>query len=374
MGYRNCHKTILSCLIAFAVLFYLASCASTKSLKDQGLSDKMIYSIDSVCMLQLNKAHFPGLAISVVRGDKNLWSKGYGYSNVEKKTPVDPASDLFRIGSVSKTITAVALARLEERDQINLDAPISDYYKECPGDKQNLTLRQLGGHLTGIRHYRGFEFLSNIHYTNVTDPLDVFIHDTLLCEPGTAFNYTTYGWTLISAVMEKAVNKPFLDIIRDEIQDPLQLNDLKADQKDSTGYQRVSFYEYQDSMWITSPVVDNSNKWAGGGFLCSAEDLGKFGYAVATPGLLKEKTLDMFTSSQTTSDGETTNYGIGFRTGKDDDGRRWYGHSGGSIGGSSMLLIYPEQDLAIVTLVNLSSAEMDDLAWVIGKIVLRSKE
>jgi CubicO group peptidase (beta-lactamase class C family) len=241
-------------------------------------------------------------------------------------------------------------------------------------DKQNLTLRQLGGHLTGIRHYKGFEFLSNIHYTNITDPLEVFIHDTLLCEPGTAFNYTTYGWTLISAVMEKAAKKPFLDIVKDEIQDPLQLNDLKADQKDSTGFQRVSFYEYQDSLLIASPVVDISNKWAGGGFLCSAEDLAKFGYAVAKPGLLKEKTLDMFTQSQTTSDGEQTNYGIGFRIGQDDDGRRWYGHSGGSVGGSSMLLIYPEQDLAIVTLVNLSSAEMDDLAWKIGKLIMKSEK
>jgi len=325
-------------------------------------------------MLQLNNAQFPGLAIAVVQGEKNIWSKGYGYSNIENKTPVDPREDLFRVGSVSKTITAAALARLTDRNQIHLDAPINTYYKECPVDKQNLTLRQLGGHLTGIRHYKGIEFLSNIHYTNVIDPLEVFIHDTLLFEPGTDFNYTTYGWTLISAVMEKAMKKPFLEIINEEIRDPLQINDLKADQKDSTGFQRVTFYEYRNGMMIISPTVDNSNKWAGGGFLCSAEDLGKFGYAVAKPGLMKEKSLDMFTQSQTTSSGEQTNYGIGFRVGKDDDGKLWYGHGGGSAGGTTMLLIYPKQELAIVTLVNLSSAEMDDLAWKIGKIVMKNEK
>lgn len=374
MEYRNVYKTILSWSAAFAVLFHLASCASTKSLSNQGLSDRMIYSIDSVCMLQLNNAQFPGLAIAVVQGEKNIWSKGYGYSNIENKTPVDPREDLFRVGSVSKTITAAALARLTDRNQIHLDAPINTYYKECPVDKQNLTLRQLGGHLTGIRHYKGIEFLSNIHYTNVIDPLEVFIHDTLLFEPGTDFNYTTYGWTLISAVMEKAMKKPFLEIINEEIRDPLQINDLKADQKDSTGFQRVTFYEYRNGMMIISPTVDNSNKWAGGGFLCSAEDLGKFGYAVAKPGLMKEKSLDMFTQSQTTSSGEQTNYGIGFRVGKDDDGKLWYGHGGGSAGGTTMLLIYPKQELAIVTLVNLSSAEMDDLAWKIGKIVMKNEK
>ncbi len=374
MEYRHFYRTVILWSAAMAVLFQIASCASTKPLEKHGLSDRTIHSIDSVCMLQLNQAHFPGLAIAVVQGEKTTWSKGYGYSNIEKKTPVDPGEDLFRVGSVSKTITAAALARLTQRELIDLDAPIKMYYKECPEDKQNLTLRQLGGHLAGIRHYKGIEFLSNVHYTNVTAPLEVFIHDTLLCEPGTKFNYSTYGWTLISAVMEMAMKKPFLDIIKEEISDPLQINDLKADQKDSTGFQRVMFYEYQDSMLIPSPTVDISNKWAGGGFLCSAEDLGKFGYAVSEPGLIKKSTLDMFTRSQSSSSGEQTNYGIGFRIGIDDNGRKWYGHSGGSVGGTTMLLIYPEEELVIVTLVNLSSAEMDDLAWKIGKIVLRNKE
>ena len=363
---------MLSGFAGFAALLLFSSCASTKSIKNPGLSDQDIHSIDSVCLRQLNQGHFPGLAISVVQGDKSAWSKGYGYSNLEKKTPVNPGTDLFRVGSISKTITASALARLAERKLIDLDAPISTYYKECPEDKRILTLRQIGGHLAGIRHYRGIEFLSNIHYTNVTAPLEVFIHDTLLFQPGTKFNYSTYGWTLISAVMEKAIKKPFLDIINEEVKYPLQLNDLKADLKDSTTYQRVAFYEFQEGKAIVSPVVDNSNKWAGGGFLCSAEDLGKFGISVAQPGFIKGKTLDMFTQSQLTTGEEITGYGIGFRVGKDDHGRLWYGHSGGSVGGTSMLLIYPEQDLAIVTLVNLGSAEMDDLAWKIGEIIVNS--
>ena len=371
---QNLFRTVRSGLLACLVLFLLSSCASTKSLSSLSLSEQVAHSIDSLCAVQLQQGHYPGLAVSVFFGKNKAWSKGYGFSNLEKKVPVDPTSDLFRIGSISKTITATALARVTEKGLVDMDVPISTYYKECPEDKRNLTLRQIGGHLAGIRHYSGVEFLSNIHYTNVTAPLEVFIHDTLLCQPGTKFNYSTYGWTLISAVMEKAVKKSFLDIINEEVKYPLDLTDLKADQKDSSGFQRVTFYEWQDGKAVPSPVVDNSNKWAGGGFLCSAEDLGRFGYALVQPGFLNEKSIADFTQSQVTTTGEKTDYGIGFRIGMDEKGRSWYGHSGGSVGGTSMLLIYPEQDLAIVTLVNMGSAQMEDLAWKIGEIVLRDKE
>jgi CubicO group peptidase (beta-lactamase class C family) len=152
------------------------------------------------------------------------------------------------------------------KKRLVLDAPISDYYKGFPPDKMNLTLRQLGGHQAGIRHYAGLEFFSNIHYINCIDPLEIFIHDTLLFAPGTRYSYSTYGWTVVSAVMEKDLKMPFPEIIHRDVVTPLHLKDLKPDQVDSIHYQRVHFYEYQDSVFQVSPVVDNSNKWAGGGF------------------------------------------------------------------------------------------------------------
>jgi serine beta-lactamase-like protein LACTB len=356
--------------VIVAVLLFFCSCSSSKSFKSWDLDDVTTSKIDSLCARHIAQGHFPGLVVAVVDGKKNIWTSGYGYANLEKKLPVDPADHLFRIGSISKTVTASGLARLYERGEINLDLPISTYYKECPDPLRNLTLRQVSGHLAGIRHYRGLEFMSNIHYNNVTEPLEVFIHDTLLCLPGEKFNYSTYAWTLVSAVMEKSIRKPFTAIIADEVSKPLQMTDLKPDAKDSTGFSRVTFYEYRDSIHQVSPVVDNSNKWAGGGYLCSAEDLAKLGWALAASRYLKEDTMLEFTRSQTTNDGTITNNGIGFWSGKDDKERSWVGHSGGSVGGTSMLLIYPEQDLAIVTLINLSSAQMDGLAQKIADIIL----
>jgi len=333
------------------------------------LDPGMVNSIDSLCLLNLDRGHYPGLAIAVAEKGKRIWSKGYGYANLETKRPVDATDDLFRIGSISKTITASALARLTEKGSLTLGDPISNYYQACPADKRSITLRQLGGHKAGIRHYNGIEFLSNIHFTTVADALEVFIHDTLLFAPEMDYSYSTYGWTLISKVMEDAVGKPFLEIIQEEVRTPLQLTGLKPDYMDSTHFHRVQFYEFQMNHHIISPHVNLSNKWAGGGMLCSAKDLAKFGFALTGPGYLKSKTLKEFTTSQSLPNGEMTNYGIGIRNGKDDDGKAWYGHSGGSVGGTSMLLIYPEEDLTIVTLVNLSGAALDDLAMKIATIM-----
>jgi len=371
-AYRS-RLTTFTLFIICAVLLFSA-CSSTRDFKAWKAPEETLMKIDSICNAQIETGHFPGLAIGVASAGKKVWSKGYGYANLESRTAVDPDDHLFRIGSVSKTVTAAAMARMYERGDIKLDIPIATYYKACPADKQNLTLRQVSGHLAGIRHYEGTEFFSNIQYTNVMDPLDVFIHDTLRSKPGEKFSYSTYAWTLVSAVMEKAGSTPFTAIVKAEVNAPLHLTDLKPDQKDSTGYQRVTFYEFQQGVHQKSLVVNNSNKWAGGGYLCSAEDLAKFGYALVEEGYLKEETIEEFSRSQTTNDGKKTDNGIGLFSGTDAAGRPWIGHSGGSVGGTSMLLIYPQYDLVIVTLVNMGSAQMAGLAAKIADIILAAEK
>ncbi len=364
--------TLPGCILAacFWTCFF-SSCATTKSFSPLNLNDQIRHRIDSICMFHLQKGQFPGLAVSIIRHDRAQWSQGYGYADLELKQAVQPGDHLFRIGSISKTVTAAAIGRMKEKKTLDLDVPISTYIPTLPFDKQNITLRQLGGHQAGIRHYKRQEFFSNDHYTRVRDAMDVFIYDSLLFQPGTKYNYTTYGWTLISAAMEGAVRTPILSILHEEVRKPLRLGDLKGDERDSIQFNRVQFYELNDGKNTKSPEVDNSNKWSGGGLLCSAEDLARFGFALTSPGYLDEETLTEITTPQKVSGGEMTNYGIGLRIGIDEQDHRWYGHSGGSIGGTSMLLIFPDEDLVVVTLVNMGSAEMNDLAWKIADEVRR---
>src|SRR5690606_10418866 len=107
---------------------------------------------------------------------------------------------------------------------------------------------------------------------------------------------------------------------------------------------------------------------------CSAEDVARFGMAHLGSDFIPDSILQVFTTTQRTADGEETNYGIGYGMALDEAGRRWFGHSGGSVGGSSMMLIYPDEALVVVTLVNLSSARTDSLAWRLADLMRSSNE
>lgn len=298
----------------------------------------------------------PGLQVAVLVAGDVVWSEGFGYSNVETRTPITPLSR-FRVGSVAKPLTAAALAQLVEEGGIDLDAPVQTYVPGFPEKRWPITTRQLAGHLAGIRHYRDREFLSARRYETVSEGLEIFAGDSLLFEPGTRYSYSSYGWNLISAVIEGATGEPFLGTMRERVFEPLGLLHTGPDWTDSLIADRTSYYVREDDgPLLNAPYVDNSYKWAGGGFLSTAEDLVRFADAHSRPGFLRAETLEELLTSQRTSDGEPTNYGIGWGTRVDDRGRRRVSHGGGSVGGTTALLLYPEERVAVAVIVNQSGA------------------
>jgi CubicO group peptidase (beta-lactamase class C family) len=296
----------------------------------------------------------PGASVAVGIGDDIVWSEGFGWASVEHGVPVTPLTK-FRIGSVSKTLTASAMGLLMERGRLDLDVPVQTYVPEFPEKRWPISSRQLAGHTAGVRHYRGLEMLSSRRYLNSESGLAIFDQDTLLFEPGTQYSYSTYAWNLLSVVVERASGREFLSFMRDEVFEPLGMRQTVADHTDSIIAYRTDYYEQgSDSALINAPYVDNSYKWAGGGFLSTPEDLIRFGQAHMRPGYLKAETLEEFQTSQVLRNGEATNYGIGWRIGTQEDGDITLGHSGGSVGGTTLMILIPEHDMVVAGVVNIS--------------------
>jgi serine beta-lactamase-like protein LACTB len=301
----------------------------------------------------------PGMSVAVLVDGVIAWSEGFGYADLEHRVPVTPLTRM-RIGSVSKPVTAAAIGKLVEQGRLDLDVPIQRYVPSFPEKRWPITTRQLAGHLAGIRHYRGNEFYSRDRYETVLDGLKIFADDSLLFEPGTAYHYSSYGWNLISAVIEGAAGEDFLSYMRREVFEPLGLRSIVAEHTDSIIAHRASFYERdrRTGLILNAPYVDNSYKWAGGGFISNTEDLVRFGWAHLAGGFLEPETVELLFTSQRTRSGELTNYGIGWRSGTDSAGRRWVGHTGGSVGGRAVLVVYPEERVVVAALANLGSAPM----------------
>lgn len=339
---------------------------------DQGLTQATVSvqnnhvseQLDNIAQNVFQKEKFPGMAIMVWKDGDYVFEEGYGFINIEDQIPVDPRSSLFRIGSVSKPVTAALMAKLIEEDKLNLDADIRRYVPYFPEKEYTISTRQLAGHLGGIRHYRGMENFNKTFYPTVKEGLDIFIQDSLIHKPGSKFSYSSYGWNLLSAVLEGAGENDFLTMMNDYVFDPLQLESMQAEMMSKPIENKVAYYQKNlAGENILAPEVDNSYKWAGGGFISSAEDVVKFAIAHIKSGYLESGTLQELFKTQYTTDGKATNYGLGWRSGEDKKGRKWIGHSGGSVGGTTMMLIYPDENIIVVTLVNLSRAKTGDLAF-----------
>jgi len=296
----------------------------------------------------------PGLALAVAVDGRLVYSEGFGCADLESRVPVWPTTK-FRIGSISKPLTAVGLMELVQAGQVDLDAPVQKYVPSFPDKGAVITVRMVAGHLGGIRHYKEGEFLIQKHYDTVSEGLKIFENDPLVSPPGTKFNYSSYGYNLLSAVVESASSENFLAYMQGHVFAPLGLVHTVADQNREIVEQRSRFYELpKEGPVENAPYVDNSYKWAGGGFLSTAEDLTRFGSALLQPGLLKAEALKTMFASQKTTSGEETGYGIGWSVGKSKSGKVVYEHSGGSVGGTSQLIVYPETRVVVALVTNLS--------------------
>ncbi len=322
----------------------------------------------------MHRTGVPGMSVTVGVNGEIVWSEGFGYADLENAVPVSPETR-FRIGSVSKSVTAAAVGLLVERGQLDLDAPVQQYVPSFPRKRWPITTRQLAGHLAGVRHYRGDEMVSSRRFQTVEEGLEIFRDDTLLFEPGARYSYSSYGWNLVSAVVQGASGEPFLGFMRDHVLEPLGLRSLVADHTDSIVPHRTRFYmRTRDGGIVNAPYVDNSYKWAGGGFLSNTEDVARFGMAHLTGKLLRSETLELLWTSQHTNRGEETGYGIGWSVGTDYAGRRVVHHGGSSIGGRAYLLLFPDDEVVVALLANSSAPVSFALAWTVAEPFLGPSE
>src|SRR5215470_17178777 len=294
----------------------------------------------------------PGFNVAVAIDGKISYSEGFGYADLEQRVPAWQITK-FRIGSVSKPLTSAALMKLVEQGKIDLDAPIQKYVPTFPDKGAVITARMLAGHLGGIRHYKENEVDNQKHYDSVVDGLERFKDDPLVVPPGTKFSYSSYGYNLLSAAIQTAAGKPFLDFEQEQVFTPLGLLNTTADQPADIIPQRARFYSGGKSVPTHNAMfVDNSYKWAGGGFISTSEDLARFGSALFQPGYLKAESLALLFTPQKAKDGKETGYGMGWFIGKSKSGKRIFEHSGGSVGGTSDLVLYPDTHLVVACVCN----------------------
>lgn len=347
-------------------------------------------NIESLIQLRAKEWSAPSISASFSVDDQIIWSGTSGFADFENNAPATIHSR-YRAGSVSKSLTSLALARIIDQGLLNVDSPIQSYLPDYPKHQTAVTSRMLGSHTSGIRHYNMFtpltwppsEFLMEEQFDTVTQTLSVFDSDELLFEPNTNFSYSTYGYSLLSAVMEAATDSDYLTLMQTEVFTPLGMKDTRADKFDAVDQQRVKFYSTGKNKYGETYPANLSVKWAGGGFLSTPTDLVKAGVAVTNEEYFSEATRNLLLTpiQQAVGGRDPKGYGIGWvinhYTTLDDAKTKVkvYSHSGGSLGGQSFLTVLPDQKIVVAvqtnTMGHIGGPKMDGLAKEIVKVILK---
>jgi serine beta-lactamase-like protein LACTB len=292
----------------------------------------------------------PGLSVAVAVRGKLVWGAGCGLADRGRGLPVTRSTQ-FRIGSVSKVLTAAAAVRLAESGRLDLDAEVQRYVPSFPRKGRPITPRLLGGHLAGIRHYQGDEALSTRHYRSVLAGLVVFRDDPVVAPPGERFSYSSYGFNLLGAALAAAAHASYAGAVRDNVLVPLAMTHTRLD--DGTASIETRFYEVNaERRARLAPRVDLSNRYPSGGWLSTAEDLARLGRGLTSRRFLTPSARAALFAPQRTRSGTSTGFSLGLDVTATPYGPM-AGHTGNVVGGTAFLLVHARTRTTVAMTTNI---------------------
>jgi CubicO group peptidase (beta-lactamase class C family) len=316
------------------------------------------------------------LSVAVGAGGEIVWAEGFGWADLEKQLRVSPDMR-FRTGTASVALTSAAVGMLLEQGRLKLDDEIQTYVAGFPKKEWPVTVRQLMGHLSGIGNDGGDEGpLFGEHCQRPADALAFFADRPLLFEPGSRYEYSSYGWIVVSAAVEAAAGEAFLSFMRTQIFEPLDMDDTVADSMIAPSPDRVTFYfprfaaDPHYGLHLMRPL-DYSCYAGASVFLSTPSDLVRFGLAINAAKLLRPSTVRLLQTAGRLTSGQETGYGLGWdleRVTLAGKASFAAGHDGDVLGGMmASLITFPEYGLVVAVMSNISYADTHAVALGIAE-------
>ena len=344
--------------------------------------------LEKILIEQRKESGAPSMSAAISRDGVLLWAGAAGFAAIESGERASP-NTLYGLGSTSKALTGTLLGRLLDAGVIDLDATVADYAPGLPELLRTITVGQLASHTGGIRHYSrmltwlptSHESISSRHYTNIEDGLALFVDDDLKFSPGTDFNYSTFGYSLLGYVMEKASGTDYMSLLDRYINAPLD-TDLRLDDASTDMPDRATTYVTAKGRWGPAFPTNSSYKWAGGGIVAKPTDLVQIGQALMDDAFITTSTRSLLWSPVAVpgSDSNPQNYGIGWRV---DISTRTLGenrpvqvihHGGTQLGSVAFWAIYPELRMSVAVISNTGARAVRDDVQSTAYALIRAVE
>ncbi|MEW7289203.1 serine hydrolase domain-containing protein [Aquimarina sp. 2304DJ70-9] len=327
----------------------------------------------------------PAISVAVSSNKGIVWSNAIGYKDAEHKIAVTTDTK-FRIGSTSKALTSLGVGVLLENEKLSLHSTVKDFVPYASNTLKPITLKELASHTSGIRNYGTcfcfpvWEYYNNDEYDTVEESIGIFNGDDLLFDPGTDFSYSSYNYTVLSAMIEGASKTDFESFMTKKVFEPLKITDIIFEKESIASPTISKFYDVEGVKTKEAYRVNNSNKWAGGGLLATPSSLVTLGKAFLSNELFTKQTMLSLLQPVPLKNGQVNeqNYAIGWRNDTVNDKlgtniqTQILHHGGTAMGSTSLLILFPEHHLSVSIIMNRSgsSSELFEHAYDIAKLFL----
>ncbi|MEZ4735044.1 MAG: serine hydrolase domain-containing protein [Caldilineaceae bacterium] len=314
----------------------------------------------------------PGAAVLVLRDGEVILRQGYGLANVELGVPIAPEM-VFRLGSVAKQFTAMAILILAEEGKLALDDEITTYLPAYPTQGQTITIEHLLTHTSGVKDMEFLPARLAVERSDLSieELLDLFKDEPLDFVPGTAWSYSNSGYILLGAIIEQVSGMSYADFIQQRIFLPLGMTHSYYDDPTLVIPGRVAGYTRTNDGYTNAAYMSMTQPYAAGALASSVDDLAKWDAALYTSKLVKQSTLRPMFKSVVLKNGQAPGYGYGWGVGT-YAGHPIQDHNGGINGFYTEVMRLPADKVYIAILSNLENPAVapDELAFDIATLVI----
>ena len=351
-------------MAAVSVMLLYVSFIAAQGIATLPTNDQISAKVDEYMKAVLQVDGFSG-TIVVARDGKPIFSKGYGMANIELKVPNTPEK-IFRLGSITKQFTGMAISMLQERGKLSVSDPMCNYFADCPDIWKPITIKHLLNHTSGITNYTSFPDFAKTTIMPVTTAAmaDRLKKEKLEFVPGERMSYSNSGYFLLGNIIEKVSGKSYADFLQENIFTPLGMKQTGYDDPLRIIPNRAAGYQKQAGEVINASYMDMSVPFAAGSLYSTTGDLLIWDQALYTEKLVSKKSLEeIFTPWK----GEA-GYAYGWGIGKKFDHRE-ISHGGGIYGFATQIARYPDDRVTVVVLSNIQAAPAGQIANNLAAII-----
>jgi len=353
---------------SFRMVFFMLVPLFSTMINDTLLSNKS-QNVDALFQ-EYDRPDSPGASVMVIKDGKILYKKAYGLANLEDKIACTTQTN-YRLASVTKQFTAMAIMMLAERQKLSFESKLTDFFPNFPAYGKQITVRHLLNHTSGLIDYEDLippETVVPLKDQQVLDLLQQ--QDSTYFPPGSQFRYSNSGYALLALIVETTSGSSFATFLEKNIFKPLKMKNTVAYEKGiSVVHQRAYGYRQQANGFERSDQSLTSSVLGDGGIYSSIEDLYKWDQALYTDKMVNSKTLQQAFTPGVLMNDEGEGYGFGWFIGT-YRGLKTVWHYGSTIGFRTAIERFPDQRFTVIVLVNRNEADAHEIARKIVDIYL----